>query len=150
MINDIKIGIGFGQLKFGATMTEVKTYLGEAEAVISSGETPNNVIAWHYWDRSYSIYFDESENYLFSSITLQDQDAVLFGQKIFCLDIDKLKDLFFDNGYKEFSEEKWDDGSTDLSIFDAACIAFFSKDGTLKSFDWFTLTDDETDTTIWP
>ena len=150
MIPIIKIGIGFCSIKFGSKMVDVSNFLGEAEEVSSSGESPNNVIAWHYWSRDYSVYFDESENYVFSSISIEDSNATLYGEKIFSLGINDIKALFLRNGFNDFYEEKEDDGSIDLTVSDAACIAFFNNNGKLRSFDWFTFTDDETDKTIWP
>jgi hypothetical protein len=150
MIPIIKIGTGFGFIKFGSKMEDVSKCLGEPEEEFSSGESPNNIIAWHYWTRDYSIYFDESEKYVFSSISIEDQNATLYGKTIFSLDINSIKDLFLDNGFNDFYEEKGDDGSIDLTVFDAACIAFYNKNGKLRSFDWFTFTDDDTNETIWP
>jgi hypothetical protein len=75
----IEIGKGFGSLKFGAEKTDVANYLGEPEKIINSGDSPNNVTAWHYWNRGYSIYFDESDNYVFSSISIQDKNVMLYG-----------------------------------------------------------------------
>lgn len=150
MTDIIKIGIGFGSIKFGTKKDEVASYFGEPEKISKNGESPNKVIAWHYWDRDYSIYFDENKKYVFSSMTIQDQNVELFGKKIFRLSIDEIKELFLENGFNEFCEEKGDDGSVDLTILDAACIAFFEKNGALSSFDWFTFTDDDTDKTIWP
>ena len=99
MKNIIKIGIGFGSLKFGAKMSDVTSYLGEPEEIINSGETPNNVTVWHYWSRGYSIFFDERDSYVFGSISIQDHSMSLYGKKIFNLSIDDIKELFLKNGY---------------------------------------------------
>ncbi|CAB1062261.1 hypothetical protein D1BOALGB6SA_7037 [Olavius sp. associated proteobacterium Delta 1] len=145
----IEIGRGFASIKFGAEMTDVANYLGEPEEIINSGDSPNNVIAWHYWSHGYSIYFSEKDNYLFGSISIEDQSAVLYEKTIFNLSISGIKELFLKNGFKEFYEEK-EDGRVNLVIRDAASIAFYEKNGKLRSFDWFTYTDDDTDKTIWP
>ncbi len=149
MIN-VKIGIGFDSIKFGSNMSDVSKDLGEPEKVKNSGESPNNVIAWYYWSRNYSIFFDESEKYLFSSISTENKKATLYRKKIFSLSINEIKELFLKNGFCEFCEEKNEDGGLDFSVLDAACIAFFDENGKLKSFDWFTFTDDKNDETIWP
>ena len=146
----IEIGRGFGSLKFGSEMTAVANYLGEPEEIINSGDSPNHVIAWHYWSHGYSIYFTEEDNYVFGSISIEEQSVVLFEKTIFNLSISQIKELFLKNGFKEFDEEQEEDGRLNLTIRDAACIAFFGKNGKLRSFDWFTFTDDNTDKTIWP
>ncbi|PIE91611.1 MAG: hypothetical protein CR997_00210 [Acidobacteria bacterium] len=150
MIPVIKIGIGFGDILFGSKMEEVRCCLGNPEQISNNGESPNNVIAWHYWSRDYSIYFDESENYVFSSASVDNCRAILFGKNIFNCGLNNMKKLFQRNGYTDFLEEKDEDGSIDLTVWDAACVAFFHNKGKLNSFSWFTFTDDDTNETIWP
>ena len=146
----IEIGRGFGSLKFGSEMTVVSNYLGEPEEITNNGDSPNNVIAWHYWSNGYSLYFSENDNYVFGSISIEDHSVVLFEKTIFKLSLSQMKELFLKNGFTEFYEEQEEDGRFNLTIRDAASIAFFEKNGKLRSFDWFTFTDDDTDKTIWP
>ena len=59
--NEIILGAGMGPLRFGATMDEVRTLVGEPEELEESDEDDDfEHQAWNYHEADYllSLYFD--------------------------------------------------------------------------------------------
>ena len=78
----IMVGKGLADLPFGATKDEVEAVLGapeERDEVDLGDETSET---WHYWDLGISLNFDESENFLLTTIEVASPEVTLFGEKL--------------------------------------------------------------------
>lgn len=112
----MKLGTGIGKLKFGATMEEIEELMGEPEEIEESDEEDEfEHQAWNYWEEGYSLYFDKEDDYRLSCIETANPETTIFGQKIFDLDLNEIKELFAQNGLKDPETEKLETGETRLS-----------------------------------
>ena len=114
--NEIELGTGMGNIRFGYSMEQVKDVMGEPEEVEESDEEDEfEHKAWNYWQKGYSFFFDREDDYRLSCIQTENPEVVLFGKKIFDLSGKEIKELLAKNGVTDFETEKLETGETRLS-----------------------------------
>ena len=129
---------GYGDIKFGMSIEEVVNVLGmpsnleELEPIIEGNESSS--ILYDYDDLALSICFEGVDKMLVSSISTSDEDATLFGEKIYEMNRKQVIDLMKKNGYKEFDEEE-QEGDTCL-IYDELMLDFYFNEGELIDVVW--------------
>src|SRR5688572_16802763 len=97
--NEIKLGQGIGELKFGLTMDEVEAIMGKPEEVEESEEDEEfEYEVWNYWEEGYSCYFDEDDDYRLGLIETANENVTLFGQKILAIKQADIEALLKTNG----------------------------------------------------
>jgi hypothetical protein len=133
---------GYGALKFGQTINDVVSLLGDAEEIdeIDEDDMMNTVIL-HYWDLGISVFFEGIEKSVVSCIETDDMDSLIFGVKVFDLDKDQLIALMKKNGYKEY-EIELEEGENRLS-FEEGLIDFFYAGGELIAVSWGVLINEK-------
>src|SRR5690349_14531589 len=128
---DIKLGTGVGELRFGLTMDQVRELLGEPEEIEKSDEQDDfEHQAWNYLDRGYSLYFDREDDYRLSCIETDRPNLHLFGEPLIGRTPDEVRDLMQRNGYNEADEEAGDPGELQLS-YEHEMIDFYFVDNEL-------------------
>ena len=126
---EIKPKIGLGNLKFGASMKDAETCFGAAEEVEElEGEGDYKAIVWHYWDRGFSLFFDEAGKQVFTCVEIDNEEAILWGVRIFEMKEDEIIDLFKSKGFKEIDSEVHEWGEKRLSFDDALVDLYFEAD----------------------
>ena len=101
---------GYGDIKFGMSIDEVVNVFGtpsnheELEPIIEGNEITS--VLYDYEDLAVSICFEGTDKMLVSSISTINEDATLFGEKIYEMNRNQIIDLMKRNGYKEFDEEE--------------------------------------------
>lgn len=129
---------GYGDIKFGMSIDEVVNIFGnpsnleELEPIIDGNESSS--ILYDYDDLALSICFEGVDKMLVSSISTSDEDATLFGEKIYDMNRNQIIDLMKKNGYKEFDEEE-QEGDTCL-IYDELMLDFYFNEGELIDVVW--------------
>jgi hypothetical protein len=114
--NEIELGTGMGNIRFGYSMEQVKDVMGEPEEVEESDEEDEfEHKAWNYWQKGYSFFFDREDDYRLSCIQTENPEVVLFGKKICDLSGKEIKELLAKNGVTDFETEKLETGETRLS-----------------------------------
>ena len=83
--NEIILGTGMGPLRFGATMDEVRTLVGEPEEIEESDDDAEfEHKEWIYHEDEYlvSLYFDREDDFRLSCIETDNPNMRLFGEAI--------------------------------------------------------------------
>ncbi len=133
---------GFGDLVFGLTIEQALKLVGEAQEMeqIDDDEIVNTIIL-HYWDKATSLFFEGSAKPVLSCVETDNEDATLFGAKVFELDQNEIIDLMKKHGYKTY-ETEMEEGEKRLS-FEEGLIDFFFKDARLIAINWGVMVTDE-------
>lgn len=136
---------GLGKLNFGSPAEEALAIFGQPEEKEELLDELLNEksIAYHYWDKGFSLFFKNDEQKTFTCAEVDDNEAVLFGKKIFKLNEEQIIELFKENSYKLSESEQHAWGEIRLSFDDAFADLYFEK-GKLISIN-FCVSDYPTD-----
>lgn len=127
--NEIVLGQGIGDLKFGLTMEEVEALMGKAEEVETSEEEEDfEYEVWNYWDEGYSFYFDEDDDYRLGLIETANEEATLFGKKIFQMKQAEVEALLRANGLSNPEKDTLETGEKHLTFEKEMLDMYFDKD----------------------
>jgi hypothetical protein len=124
----INIKKGLGDITFGMPVEDVVARLGEAEEVeCMENAADETTTILHYDDGAITLFF-EGENPMLECIDLSEEDATLFGEKIFDLGEKEIVQLMVKNGYYEqdADEEAW--GERRISFGEGNIDFFFEDD----------------------
>jgi hypothetical protein len=133
---EIKPGEGLGGLKFGSSMEEAEKCFGQAEEVEDlEGEGDYKATVWHYWERGFSLFFDESGKQTFTCVEIDNESALLWGARIFEMSEADIISLFKKKGYKEIDTEVHEWGEKRIS-FDDALVDLYFEHGELVSINY--------------
>lgn len=147
--NEIALGTGIGNIRFGYSMDQVKDIMGEPEEIEESDEEDEfEHKAWNYWQQGYSFFFDHEDDYRLSCIQTENPDVTLFGKRIFDLSGDEVKELLAQNGITECETEKLDTGETRLS-YEREMIDLYLEDDRLLAINFGVLINDDLEVQ-WP
>ena len=86
-----------------------------------------------------SICFEGVNKTIVASISTCNEDATLFGERVYEMDRKQIIDLMKRNGYKDYDEEE-QEGDTCL-IYDELMMDFYFNDGELIDVVWGVLVD---------
>jgi hypothetical protein len=120
---------GLGKLKFGAPATEALAIFGqpdETEELLDELMNEKS-LAYHYWDRGFSLFFKNDEQKTFSCAEVDDDETILFGKKVFELNEQQIIDLFKENGYALSETENHSWGEKRLSFDEAFADLYFER-----------------------
>ena len=154
-LNNIKIGIGLGDIQFGCTKEKLRYLIGEPDEIDTynaSGEEDGYLTeAWHYDEHEFSVSFDEEDNWKLSTISISSPECQLNGIQLIGKELDTILDELKN---EDLGENELDDLSDD--IIDQKLISFVSsslnlwfENGKLSEIQWGVLWSDE-DTPNWP
>jgi hypothetical protein len=135
-IPEIKPCVGLSNLPFGAAMSDIEKTLGKPEEteVLDDLEDCQSTV-WHYWEQGFSLFFDENNSQIFGCVEIDNQEAVLWGKKIFTLSEKEIIALFKSKNYPQYETEVHEWGEKRLS-FDAANIDFYFEKNKLTSINY--------------
>lgn len=128
---------GFSDLNFGMPMQSIIDLLGQPEdsEVLNDGEDEVETLIWNYWQLGLTLFIEGNENSVLSNCETENEDATLFGARVFDLNEEKIIALMHDNGFDDFETEMETWGEKRLS-FDGAQIDFYFDDETLVTANW--------------
>ena len=134
---------GYGDIRFGMSIEDIVNIFGEPsnneelESIIEENE--NYSILYDYDDECMSICFEGVNKTIVASISTCNEDATLFGERVYEMDRKQIIDLMKRNGYKDYDEEE-QEGDTCL-IYDELMMDFYFNDGELIDVVWGVLVD---------
>jgi TRAP-type C4-dicarboxylate transport system substrate-binding protein len=133
---EIKPVVGLSALPFGASMKEAEELFGKAEEseLLDDIEEYQSTV-WHYWDKGFSLFFDESDQQLFCCVEIDNKEVTLWGKRIFDMQEDQIIELFKSRGITEHETELHEWGEKRLS-FDQANIDFYFERNKLSSINY--------------
>lgn len=135
---------GYGEIPFGMTLDETVKILNMPdfyEELNDMEETGNRSIYYEYEELQTNIYFEGITKSVVACFETENEEATLYGEKVFELEKDEIVDLMKGNGFKEMEEEV-EDGELRVSFEDAMMDFFFDEEG-LTAVSWGVLVDDQ-------
>ncbi|GAA4351369.1 hypothetical protein GCM10023185_09960 [Hymenobacter saemangeumensis] len=149
--NEIILGTGMGPLRFGATMDEVRTLVGEPEEIEESEDDDEfEHQAWNYHEDDYllSLYFDREDDFRLSCIETDNPNMRLFDQAIYGWSVDQVRELMQRNNLPEAELETMEEGAVRLS-YEKAMIDLYFEEGELQFINFGVFINDELEVQ-WP
>lgn len=134
---------GYGDIRFGMSVEEIVAVFGmpsnneQLESLLEGNE--NYSVLYDYDDECVSICFEGVEKAVVASISTSNEDAVLFGERVYEMNRKQIIDLMRRNGYKEFDEEE-QDGDTCL-IYEELMLDFYFNNDELIDVVWGVIVD---------
>lgn len=134
---------GYGDIRFGMSVEEIVAVFGmpsnneQLESLLEGNE--NYSVLYDYDDEGVSICFEGFEKAVVASISTSNEDAVLFGERVYEMNRKQIIDLMRRNGYKEFDEEE-QDGDTCL-IYEELMLDFYFNNDELIDVVWGVIVD---------
>lgn len=139
---EIKPREGIGKLRFGATMKDAEIQFGPAEEVEHlEGEGDYKAVVWHYWDLGFSLFFDESDKQTFTCVEIDNEEAMLWGKRVFEMNEEEIVRFFKEKGYRDLDSEVHEWGEKRVS-FDDAVVDLYFENGQLVSINYGVFSDD--------
>jgi hypothetical protein len=128
---------GFNDLPFGCTPKEFIAVFGKPDETEELNDEIFNdhAIVYHYWDMGFSAFFTKNPHEIFTSIEIDSEHAILFGQRVFQMTEKELVDLFKQHSFVLSESEKHDWGEKRLSFDDAGVDLYFAN-GRLSSINY--------------
>ncbi|MBO7616041.1 MAG: hypothetical protein J6T22_02430 [Bacteroidales bacterium] len=137
---------GYGEIPFGMTLDETVKLLNMPdfyEELSDMEETGNRSIYYEYDAIQTNIYFEGITKSVVACFETENEEATLYGKKVFDLKKADVIKLMKDNGYKEVEEET-EDGELRVS-FEEAMIDFFYEGDKMTAVSWGVLVDEQGD-----
>lgn len=135
---------GYGEIPFGMTLDEAAKMLGMPnfyEELNDMEETENRSIYYEYDDLKTNIYFEGITKSVVACFETENENATLYGKKVFDLDQNAVIELMKAQGYVELEQET-EDGELRVSFEDALIDFFFDEEG-MTAVSWGVLVDDQ-------
>ena len=135
---------GFGEIPFGMTLDETVKLLNMPdfyEELSDMEETGNRSIYYEYEELQTNIYFEGVTKSVVACFETENDEATLYGKKVFDLNKKQVIELMKSQGFKELEEEH-EDGELRVSFEDAMTDFFFDGD-TMKAVSWGVLVNDQ-------
>ena len=124
----IELKKGIGNLMFDMTLDKVKQILGEPTEMetIDNGMEEETLVL-HYDDQNLTLFF-EGETKLLDCIDTDNEETILFGQKIYTMDEKEIAQLMISNNYfaEDIETESW--GERRVTFIEGNIDFFFEKD----------------------
>ena len=128
----IELKKGIGNLVFDMTMEDVKQIMGEPTEMetIDNGMEEETLVL-HYDDQNLTLFFG-GENKLLNCIDTDNEDTILFGQKVYELNEKEIAQLMIANNYfaEDIETESW--GERRVTFIEGN-IDFFFENNELMS-----------------
>ncbi|MCQ2303786.1 MAG: hypothetical protein MJZ97_02165 [Bacteroidales bacterium] len=135
---------GYGEIPFGMTLDEAVKMLGMPnfyEELNDMEETENRSIYYEYDDLQTNIYFEGITKSVVACFETENENATLYGKKVFDLDQKAVIEMMKAKGFNELEQET-EDGELRIS-FEDALIDFFFDEGGMTAVSWGVLVDDQ-------
>ncbi|MCR4848343.1 MAG: hypothetical protein K5920_05805 [Bacteroidales bacterium] len=135
---------GFGDIPFGMALDDAVKKLGNPnfyEELSDMEETGNRSIYYEYEEIDTNIYFEGITKSVVACFETENEEAILYGTKVFELSRAEVIVLMQDNGFKQLEEED-EDGEHRVS-FEDAMIDFFFDGDKMTAVSWGVLVDDQ-------
>ena len=135
---------GFAKLDFGATTEQAVSLFGQPDESeqIKDEITESVSLVYHYWEKGFSLFFNQEANLKLTCVEVDDGNATLWGEKVFEMKELEIIELFKRNGFKLTETENHEWGEKRLS-FDDALTDLYLENGKLVSVNFGHMPDDK-------
>jgi hypothetical protein len=136
---------GFSNLDFGSSTEHAVSLFGQPDESekIKDEITEAVSLVYHYWEKGFSLFFNQEANLKLTCVEVDDSDATLWGEKVFHMKEAEIVELFKKNGFALTETENHEWGEKRLSFDDALTDLYF-ENGKLISVNFGHLPDDKT------
>lgn len=137
---------GYGEIPFGMTLDETVKLLNMPdfyEELSDLEETGNRSVFYQYDNLATNIYFEGITKSVVACFETENQEATLYGKKVFDLTKEEIVKLMKANGFKEL-EEELEEGELRVS-FEDALVDFFFEGDKMTAVSWGVLVDEQGD-----
>lgn len=137
---------GYGEIPFGMTIDETVKLLNMPdfyEELSDLEETGNRSVFYQYDNLATNIYFEGITKSVVACFETENQEATLYGKKVFDLTKEEIVKLMKANGFKEL-EEELEEGELRVS-FEDALVDFFFEGDKMTAVSWGVLVDEQGD-----
>lgn len=150
-MNNILLGEGLKDLKFGMTQEEVKAILNEPTEIENDSEEGVELITMHYDNDELSLVFDGSVDFKLISIASSNESTTLKERKIIGLSEGDLISALDSMGFEDISDEHFEASSESENMYtsDEFGINFFIDNGEVTEVIWYPDFTEEGDV-VWP
>jgi hypothetical protein len=133
---------GFSDFNFGQTITEAELFFGKPEEIqiLEDDILETSCTVLHYWDKGFSLFFDNKNQKKFSSVEVDNKDSLLFNTKLFTQNEKTLVELMNQNGFQLSDTEQQEWGEKRLS-FDEAGLDCYFENGKMTSINFGVIED---------
>ena len=135
---------GYGEIPFGMTLDDTVKLLNMPdfyEELSDMEETGNRSVFYQYDNLATNIYFEGITKSVVACFETENQEATLYGKKVFDLTKEEIVKLMKTNGFKEL-EEELEEGELRVS-FEDALVDFFFEGDKMTAISWGVLVDDQ-------
>ena len=135
---------GYGEIPFGMTIDETVKMLNMPdfyEELSDMEETGNRSVFYEYDNIATNIYFEGITKSVVACFETENQEATLYGKKVFGLKKDEVIAMMKAEGFKDLAEET-EDGELRVS-FEDAVVDFFVEGDKMTAVSWGVLVDDQ-------
>ena len=149
--NEIILGTGMGPLRFGASMDEVRTLVGEPEDIEESDDDAEfEHKEWIYHEDEYlvSLYFDREDDFRLSCIETDNPGMRLFGEAIHGASIEQVTALMQRNNQPTPELENVEEGAVRL-YYEQSTIDLYFEDEKLQFVNFGVFINDDMEVQ-WP
>ena len=148
---EIKLLAGFCSLPFGADKENAIHLFGQPEEIqnLNDDILNNSSLVFHYWDKGFSLFFDENKNQIFSSVEIDNRDTLLFNIKLFSLKEKEIVALMKQNNFTLSDTETHTWGEKRLS-FDGAGLDCYFENNRLVSVNFGLIEPEENKFQFFP
>jgi len=152
---EIKIGVGLGDIKFGISREDLTKLIGEPDEkdlYNASGEEEGFLTeSWHYDELEFSVSFDEEDNWRLTTISTSSPDCKLKDKALIGLSIDDAQETLepFNLGDNSLDDLSEDGENQKLLTFLSSSLNLWFEDNELSEVQWGVLWKTE-DTPHWP
>ncbi len=133
---------GFGELDFGASMEEIIEIMGQPEdsEVLSDGDEEVETLLWYYYKNGITLFIEGAEHSVLSNCETDNDQAILFGNRVFEMLEDEIIQLMVEHGYTKYEveEETW--GEKRITFEDAQTDFYFEREQ-LVTVNWGVIVD---------
>ena len=139
---EIKPKEGLGDLKFGEIPENVTKIMGEpgqAEDIITDDDLKTTILSF---DNGVTVFLEGLIEPIVSNFDVDNQNAILYGKKVFELNENEIQELMISNGFKNVEKEDEEWGETRMT-FEDALIDFYFEENKLVAVSWGVMINDD-------
>ncbi len=120
---------GFAGFNFGRSITEAELFFGTPEEIqiLDDDILETSCTVLHYWDKGFSLFFDNKNLKKFSSVEVDNRFSILFDEKIFSFSETALIELMKNHNFQLSDTEQQEWGEKRLSFDEAGLDCYFEN-----------------------
>lgn len=139
---EIKPKLGLGEIKFGEIPENLTKLIGEpgsVEEITTDDDLKTTILTF---ESGITVFLEGLVEPVVSNFDIDNQDATLFGKKVFDMDEKAIIALMAANGFTTLEKEEEEWGETRLT-FEDALLDFYFEEGKVAAVSWGIMVNDD-------